>query len=149
MRRIIHRALDGGINFIDTADAYSSGESEEIVAKALKGKRDDVVLATKFFNHMRPKDPNARGGSRRWIMQAVEDSLRRLDTDHIDLYQMHRPDRAVDLDETLGALTDLVQQGKVRMIGHSAYPAETIVEAQWVSDKRGHARFRCEQAPIR
>ena len=145
--RIVHRALDAGINFIDTADAYSRGESETIVAKALKGRRDDVVVATKFFNHMRPDNPNARGGSRLWIMKAVEDSLRRLDTDYIDLYQMHRPDERVDLEETLSALTDLVRQGKVRMIGHSAYPAERIVEAQWVSEKMALARFRCEQAP--
>ena len=145
--RIIHRALDAGINFIDTADAYSRGESEAIVAKALKGRRDDVVVATKFFNHMRPDNPNARGGSRLWIMASVEDSLRRLDTDYIDLYQMHRPDERVDLEETLSALTDLVRQGKVRMIGHSAYPAERIVEAQWVSEKMALARFRCEQAP--
>jgi aryl-alcohol dehydrogenase-like predicted oxidoreductase len=144
--RIIHRALDAGINFIDTADAYSAGESEQIVAKALKGRRDQVVLATKFFNHMYPKNPNARGGSRLWIMRAVEDSLRRLGTDYIDLYQMHRPDERVALEETLGALTDLVNQGKVRMIGHSAYPAERIVEAQWVSEKYALARFRCEQA---
>jgi aryl-alcohol dehydrogenase-like predicted oxidoreductase len=145
--RIIHRALDAGINFIDTADAYSRGESETIVAKALRGRRNDIVLATKFFNHMNPDDPNARGGSRLWIMRAVEDSLRRLDTDYIDLYQMHRPDDRVDLEETLSALTDLVRQGKVRMIGHSAYPAERIVEAQWVSEKMALARFRCEQAP--
>jgi aryl-alcohol dehydrogenase (NADP+) len=145
--RIIHRALDAGINFIDTADAYSRGESETIVAKALKGRRDDVVLATKFFNHMHPDNPNARGGSRLWITRAVEESLQRLDTDYIDLYQMHRPDDRVDLEETLSALTDLVRQGKVRMIGHSAYPAERIVEAQWVSEKMGLARFRCEQAP--
>jgi aryl-alcohol dehydrogenase (NADP+) len=144
--RIMHRALDAGINFVDTADAYSRGESETIVAKALKGRRDDVVVATKFFNHMRPDDPNARGGSRRWIMTAVEDSLRRLDTDYIDLYQMHRPDERVDLEETISALTDLVRQGKVRMIGHSAYPAERIAEAQWVSEKMSLARFRCEQA---
>lgn len=143
--RIIHKALDSGINFIDTADAYSRGESEQIVAKALKGRRDSVVLATKFFNHMYPDDPNARGGSRRWIMRAVEESLSRLDTDYIDLYQMHRFDERVDLEETLGALHDLVQTGKVRMIGHSAYPAERIVEAQWVAQANGLTRFRCEQ----
>jgi aryl-alcohol dehydrogenase-like predicted oxidoreductase len=143
--RIIHKALDSGINFIDTADAYSRGESEQIVAKALKGRRDQVVLATKFFNHMYPDDPNARGGSRLWIMRAVDDSLRRLDTDYLDLYQMHRFDERVDLDETLGALHDLVQAGKVRMIGHSAYPAERIVEAQWVAERGGLTRFRCEQ----
>ena len=120
--KIIHRALDAGINFVDTADVYSQGESEVIVGKALKGRRDDVVLATKFFMPF-DDDPNHRGGSRRWIMTAVENSLRRLGTDHIDLYQMHRYDPAVDLDETLGALTDLVRAGKVRYIGHSTFPA--------------------------
>ena len=120
--RIIHRALDAGINFVDTADVYSAGESEEIVGKALKGRRDDVVLATKFFMPM-GEDPNRRGGSRRWIIQAVEDSLRRLGTDWIDLYQVHRPDPDIDVEETLGALTDLVQQGKVRYIGSSSYSA--------------------------
>ena len=118
--RIIHAALDAGINFVDTADVYSAGESEEIVGKALKGRRDDVVLATKFFMPM-GEDPNRRGGSRRWIVKAVEDSLRRLGTDWIDLYQVHRPDPDTDVDETLGALTDLVQQGKVRYIGSSSY----------------------------
>ena len=118
--RIIHRALDAGINFIDTADVYSAGVSEEIVGKALKGRRDDVVLATKFFMPM-GDDLNKRGGSRRWIMRAVEDSLRRLGTDHIDLYQVHRPDPSTDIEETLGALTDLVRQGKVRYIGSSSY----------------------------
>jgi aryl-alcohol dehydrogenase-like predicted oxidoreductase len=144
--RIVHRALDAGITFIDTADVYSMGESEEIVGKALKGRRDDVVLATKFFNPM-SKDRNHRGGSRRWIAQACEDSLRRLGTDYIDLYQMHRPDERTDLDETLGALSDLVRAGKVRMLGSSTYPAEVIVESQWVADRRGHIPFRCEQPP--
>src|SRR5258707_10811152 len=137
--RIIHTALDAGINFVDTADVYSHGESEEIVGKALKGRRDDVVLATKF-SWPWGSDPDRRGGSRRWIMRAVEDSLRRLGTDHIDLYQMHRPDYTTDLDETLGALTDLVRQGKIRAFGHSTYPAERIVEAQWVAAERGHRR---------
>src|SRR6201981_3234834 len=127
--RIIHAALDGGINFIDTADVYSAGESEEIVGKALEGRRDSVVLATKFVAPM-SEDTNKRGASRRWIMQEVENSLRRLNTDYIDLYQAHRPDPTVDLDETLGALSDLVHQGKVRVIGSSTYPAELIVEAQ-------------------
>jgi aryl-alcohol dehydrogenase-like predicted oxidoreductase len=144
---MIHRALDAGINFVDTADMYSRGESEEIVGKALKGRRDEVVLATKFFNPMSDDDPNARGGSRRWIMRAVEDSLRRLQTDHIDLYQIHRPDPATDIDETLSALTDLVRSGKVRAIGSSAFPASEIVEAQAVSDRRGFERFRTEQPP--
>src|SRR5215213_2781395 len=132
--RIIHRALDAGINFIDTADVYSGGESEEIVGKALKGRRDEVVLATKFVAPM-SEDSNHRGSSRRWIMREVEDSLRRLDTDHIDLYQAHRPDPSTDIDDTLSALSDLVHQGKVRAIGSSTYPAEQIVEAQWVAER--------------
>ena len=143
--RIIHAALDAGINFIDTADAYSGGESEEILAKALQGRRDDVVLATKFFHPM-SADVNHKGASRRWIVQAVEDSLRRLGTDYIDLYQQHRFDPATAQEETLSALTDLVRQGKVRVIGSSAFPAERIVEAQWVSDRLGFERYRCEQA---
>jgi aryl-alcohol dehydrogenase-like predicted oxidoreductase len=144
--RIIHRALDAGINFVDTADVYSAGESEEIVGKALKGRRDDVVLATKFFVPM-GEDPNQRGGSRRWIMTEVENSLRRLGTDHIDLYQVHRPDPDTDVEETLGALTDLVQQGKVRSIGSSSYSGSQIVEAQWVARDRNLQRFRTEQPP--
>ena len=144
--RIIHRALDAGINFIDTADVYSAGESEEIVGRALKGRRDAVVLATKFFAPM-GDDPNRRGGSRRWIMQEVERSLERLDTDHLDLYQIHRPDDDTDLDDTLGALSDLVHQGKVRYLGHSTFPAEYIVEAQWAAERRGRERFVCEQPP--
>jgi aryl-alcohol dehydrogenase-like predicted oxidoreductase len=141
---IIHRALDAGINFVDTADVYSHGESEVIVGKALRGRRDDIVLATKFFM---PFDghPNHRGASRRWIMTEVENSLRRLGTDYIDLYQMHRWDPAVDLDEPLGALTDLVRAGKVRYIGHSTLPASTIVEAQWIARDRGRERFVTEQ----
>jgi len=144
--RVIHAALDAGVNFVDTADVYSSGESEEIVGKALKGRHDDVVLATKFFMPM-GEDPNRRGGSRRWIVKAVEDSLRRLDTDWIDLYQVHRPDPAVDVDETLGALTDLVRQGKVRYIGSSSYSGGEIVEAQWTARERRLERFRTEQPP--
>jgi aryl-alcohol dehydrogenase-like predicted oxidoreductase len=144
--KIIHAALDAGINFIDTADVYSAGESEQIVGKALKGRRDDVVLATKFVAPM-SEDTNQRGASPRWIKQEVENSLRRLDTDYIDLYQAHRPDPTVDLDDTLGALSDLVHQGKVRIIGSSTYPAELIVEAQWVAERRGRERFRCEQPP--
>jgi aryl-alcohol dehydrogenase (NADP+) len=144
--RIIHAALDGGINFVDTADVYAQGESEEIVGKALKGRRDDVVLATKFHGPM-GDDPNTRGQSRRWIMRAVEDSLRRLQTDHIDLYQVHRPNPETDIDETLGALSDLVHSGKVRAIGSSTFPAEEIVEAQWVAEKRGRERFHTEQPP--
>lgn len=144
--RIIHRALDAGINFVDTADVYSAGESEEIVGKALNGRRDDVVLATKFFMPM-GDDPNRRGGSRRWIVKAVEDSLRRLGTDYIDLYQVHRPAPDIDVEETLGALTDLVQQGKVRSIGSSSYSGSQIVEAQWTARERRLERFRTEQPP--
>ncbi|MFD8097021.1 aldo/keto reductase [Streptomyces malaysiensis] len=142
--RIIHRALDSGINFIDTADVYGHGESEEIVGKALKGRRDDIVLATKFNGRM-GEDPNRGGSSRRWIVTEVEQSLRRLGTDHIDLYQVHHPDPHTDIEETLSALTDLVRSGKVRAIGSSNLPASEIVEAQWVADRRGLHRFRTEQ----
>jgi aryl-alcohol dehydrogenase-like predicted oxidoreductase len=142
--RIIHRALDAGINFVDTADMYSRGESEEIVGKALKGRRDNVVLATKVNGAM-GDDPNERGLSRRWIIAEVENSLRRLQTDYIDLYQIHRPDPTVDIEETLSALTDLVRSGKVRAIGSSTMPASDMVEAQWVSERRGLERFRTEQ----
>ena len=144
--RIIHAALDAGINFIDTADVYSRGESEEIVGKALAGRRDDVVLATKVHGTM-GDDPNQFGNSRRWIVREVEDSLRRLGTDHIDLYQIHRPEADTDIDETLGALSDLVHQGKIRYIGSSTFPASQIVEAQWVARDRGRERFVCEQPP--
>jgi aryl-alcohol dehydrogenase (NADP+) len=144
--RMIHTALDAGINFLDTADAYSHGESEEIVGKALKGRRDRVVLATKAFHPM-GDDPNSRGTSRRWLTRAVEDSLRRLQTDYIDLYQVHRPAPDTDVEETLSVLTDLLRQGKVRAIGASTYPAADIVEAQWVAERRGLARFRTEQPP--
>ncbi|MGH2795718.1 MAG: aldo/keto reductase [Actinomycetota bacterium] len=144
--RMIDRAIDGGINFIDTADAYSAGESEEIVGKALKGRRDDLVLATKVHFPM-GRGPNEGGNSRLWIMREVENSLRRLDTDHIDLYQIHRPDPATDIAETLGALTDLVRQGKVRYIGSSTFAGWQIAESQWVSDRRGLERFVCEQSP--
>jgi aryl-alcohol dehydrogenase-like predicted oxidoreductase len=147
--RVIHRALDAGINFVDTADVYSAGESEEIVGKAIRtppSRRDDVVLATKFFMPM-GEDPNRRGGSRRWIVRAVEDSLRRLGTDWIDLYQVHRPAPDTDVEETLGALTDLVRQGKVRSIGSSSYSGSQIVEAQWIARERHLERFRTEQPP--
>ena len=145
--RIIHRALDAGINFIDTADVYSAGESEEIVGKALRGgRRDGVVLATKAYAPM-GTDPNFMGSSRRWITMEVENSLRRLGTEWIDLYQVHRPDPTADIDETLGALTDLVRAGKIRYFGSSTYPASEIVEAQWMSEKRGRERFVCEQPP--
>jgi aryl-alcohol dehydrogenase-like predicted oxidoreductase len=144
--KIIHKALDSGINFIDTADVYSAGESEEIVAKALVGRRDKVVVATKLHAPM-GDDINQRGNSRRWIMQEVEASLRRLKTDWIDLYQIHRPDAACDVEETLGALTDLVRQGKVRYLGSSTFPGSQIVEAQWVARDRHLNRFVCEQPP--
>jgi aryl-alcohol dehydrogenase-like predicted oxidoreductase len=144
--RIIHRALDAGINFVDTADVYAHGESEEIVGKALKGRRDDVVLASKVHYPM-GDDPNHRGNSRRWIIAAVEDSLRRLQTDHLDLYQVHRPDPTVDVEETLSALSDLIHNGKVRAVGTSTFPASEIVEAQWVAERRGLERFRTEQPP--
>jgi aryl-alcohol dehydrogenase-like predicted oxidoreductase len=145
--RIIHAALDAGINFIDTADVYAVGESEEIVGKALAdGRRDDVVLATKFYNAM-GEDPNRRGASRRWITRAVEDSLRRLNTDWIDLYQLHRFDPHTDIEETLGALTDLVHQGKIRYFGHSTFPASRIVEAQWAARDGNLQRFVTEQPP--
>jgi len=145
--RIIHRALDAGINFIDTADVYSRGESEEIVAKALAGgKRDNVVLATKVHGTM-GDDVNEYGNSRRWIMREVENSLRRLKTDWIDVYQIHRPEPETDIDETLGALSDLIHAGKVRTIGSSTFPASAIVEAQWVAERRGRERFMCEQPP--
>jgi aryl-alcohol dehydrogenase-like predicted oxidoreductase len=144
--RIIHKALDFGINFIDTADRYSAGESEEIVGKALKGRRDGIVLATKVHGPM-GDDPNQQGTSRRWIMQAVDNSLRRLQTDYIDLYQIHRPAPDTDIEETLSALTDLMRAGKVRAIGSSTFPVSEIVEAQWVAERRGLARFRTEQPP--
>jgi aryl-alcohol dehydrogenase-like predicted oxidoreductase len=145
--RIIHKALDAGINVIDTADVYGgNGESERIVGTALRGRRDDVVLATKFNGPM-GTDPNQRGSSRRYVVTAVEASLRRLGVDHIDLYQVHHPDPGTDIEETLAALTDLVRAGKVRAIGHSSLPAAQIVEAQWVAERRGLARFRTEQPP--
>ena len=147
--RIIHRAMDAGINFIDTADVYSQGESEEIVGKALAGgKREHVVLATKVHGSM-GDDPNQFGNGRRWIIREVENSLRRLQTDYIDLYQIHRPEDDTDIDETLGALTDLVRAGKVRYIGSSTFPASRIVEAQWTAHQRGRERFVCEQPPTR
>ncbi|MBS3666401.1 aldo/keto reductase [Vreelandella boliviensis] len=143
---MIHKALDFGINFIDTADAYSQGESEEIVGKALKGRRDEVVLATKASLPM-GDDPNHSGGSRRWLTRAIEDSLRRLQTDYVDLYQIHRLDPETDIEETMSVLTDLMREGKVRAIGASTAPASDIVEAQWVAERHGLARFRSEQPP--
>src|SRR3984885_3445199 len=134
--RIMHKALDAGINFIDTADAYSRGESEVIVGEALKGRRDNVVLATKAYLPM-GDDPNQRGNSRRWLVRALDDSLQRLQTDHVDLFQVHRPDPDTDVEETLSALTDLVRAGKVRNIGSSPFPASAIGEAQGGAAARG------------
>src|SRR4051794_12332947 len=142
--RIIHRALDAGINLIDTADVYSGGESEEIVGTAIRDRRDDVVLASKFGLPM-GADANQRGASRRWIVRSVENSLRRLGTDHLDLYQLHRPDHDTDPAETLSALSDLVQAGKILAFGSSMFPAELIVEAQWTAERRGTHRFLTEQ----
>ncbi|MFI6927991.1 aldo/keto reductase [Nonomuraea spiralis] len=144
--RIIHAALDQGVNFVDTADMYSAGESEEIVGKALKGCRDDVVLATKVHFKM-GEGPNRSGNSRLWIMKEVEQSLRRLGTDWIDLYQIHRPDHTTDIEETLSALTDLVRQGKIRAFGCSSFPTAEIAQAQHVSERRALHRFRTEQPP--
>lgn len=152
--RVIHAALDSGINFIDTADVYSLGESEQIVGKALAGgRRDDVILATKFHAPMdvgfgRPGgDPNKRGNSRRWIVKEVESSLQRLQTDWIDLYQVHRPEHGTDVEETLSALTDLRAEGKIRAFGCSTFPAHEIVEAHWTSERRALGRFASEQPP--
>jgi aryl-alcohol dehydrogenase-like predicted oxidoreductase len=142
--RVIHKALDAGINFVDTSDTY--GESEVAVGKALKGRRDSVVLATKFSRPV-GDDPNHQGASRRWIMTAVENSLRRLQTDYIDLYQVHRPDPSTDVEETLSALSDLIHSGKVRAVGTSGLPASDIIEAQWTAERRGLQRFRTEQPP--
>jgi aryl-alcohol dehydrogenase-like predicted oxidoreductase len=145
--KVIHAALDAGINFVDTADVYSGGESEEIVGKALAGgRRDTVVLATKAHSPM-GDDVNQRGNSRRWLVRECEDSLRRLGTDYIDLYQIHRPDPSADVDETLGALTDLIRAGKIRYAGSSTFPASQIVAAQWVAQRRNRERFVTEQPP--
>jgi len=147
-QRIIHRALDAGITLIDTADTYGDGENEAIVGSALSGRRDDVVLCTKFHNPVGAHDdPNRRGNSRRWIMRAVEDSLRRLDTDYIDLYQVHRPDPTVSLTETVEALSDLVRAGKIRAWGTSTFPAEDLVEAHWVAERGGAIGPHTEQPP--
>ncbi len=142
----IHAAIDGGINFVDTADMYSDGESEEIVGRALKGRRDEVILATKVHFEVGP-GRNDGGNSRVWIMKEVENSLRRLGTDHIDLYQIHRPEAETDVEETLGALTDLQRQGKIRYFGSSTFPGWQMVEAQWTAERRGLSRFRTEQPP--
>ena len=144
--RAIHEAIDAGINFIDTADVYSAGESEEIVGRALKGRRDDVVLASKVHGRMGP-GANERGNSRLWIAREIENSLRRLQTDHIDLYQIHRPEAETDIEETLSVLTDLQRQGKIRYFGSSTFPGWQVVEAHWVAERRGLSRFRTEQPP--
>src|SRR5512147_11243 len=145
--RIMHRAFDAGINFIDTADVYGYGESEEIVGAALRDRRDEIIVATKLHHPMSDDVLNRRGSTRSWIIRACEDSLRRLGTDYIDLYQVHRPDPDTDIDETLGALTDLVRQGKVRYIGSSSFSGSQIVEAQWASRDRHLERFVTEQPP--
>jgi aryl-alcohol dehydrogenase-like predicted oxidoreductase len=144
--RIVHAALDGGINFVDTADVYSAGQSEEIVGRALRGRRDEVVLATKVHGEM-GKGENERGNSRLWITREIENSLRRLGTDHIDLYQIHRPEADTDIEETLGALTDLQRQGKIRYFGSSTFPGWQLVESHWTAERRGLSRFRTEQPP--
>lgn len=144
--RIVHAALDRGVNLVDTADMYSTGESEIIVGKAIKGRRDGIILATKGHYPL-AEGPNRGGNSRRHLTRAVEASLRRLDTDHIDLYQVHRPDWDTDLAETLAALTDLVQAGKIGVFGCSTYPAFELVEAQRVAESRGLPSFRTEQPP--
>ncbi|MFC6012057.1 aldo/keto reductase [Nocardia lasii] len=143
---IIHRALDAGINVVDTADVYSQGENEEIVGKALRGRRDEVVLASKFHGQI-GTNPNTRGNSRRWIIRAVEDSLRRLGTDHLDLYQVHRPDPEVPLEETLRALDDLVRAGKIRYYGTTTFEPHQLVQAQWVAQDRHLTRPATEQPP--
>jgi aryl-alcohol dehydrogenase-like predicted oxidoreductase len=144
--RVVHRALDAGINLIDTADVYARGGSEELVGHALAGRRDDVVVATKAHGAM-SDDPNERGNSRRWLLRACDASLRRLRMDHIDLYQIHRPDPTCDIDETLGALSSLVDAGKVRYVGSSTFSGSEIVDAQWAAATNGRARFVCEQPP--
>ena len=144
--RMIHASIDAGINFVDTADVYGEGRSEEIVGKALQGRRDEVVLATKVHGEMGPSR-NDRGNSRLWIVREIENSLRRLGTDYVDLYQIHRPDPATDIEETLSAMTDLVRQGKVRYLGCSTFPGWQIVESRWASERRGLERFACEQPP--
>lgn len=144
--RIIHRALDAGITVVDTADVYSQGENEQIVGKALAGRREEVFLASKFHGQI-GTDPNSRGNSRRWIRRAVEDSLRRLGTDHLDLYQVHRPDPDVPLEETLRALHDLVAAGKIRYYGTTTFEPHQLVEAQWVAQDRNLHAAVTEQPP--
>lgn len=146
--RVIHKALDAGINLVDTADTYAAGQNESIVGAAISGRRDDVVLCTKFHHPVGDdNDPNRRGNSRRWILTAVEDSLRRLGTDHIDLYQVHRPDPSVAIDETISALTDLVRAGKIRAWGTSTFPADELVEAHWAAERGAMIAPHTEQPP--
>jgi len=140
------RCRAAGINLFDCADVYNQGRAEEILGRLVGRARDEVVLTTKAYFPTGP-GPNDRGSSRYHLRRAVEASLRRLGTDHIDLYQVHRPDPLTDIDETLGALSDLLHQGKVRAIGTSTFAAHELVEAQWVAEKRGRERFRCEQPP--
>ena len=144
--RIIHRALEAVVNLLDTADVYSQGQAEEIIGRAMRHRREDIVLATKLWAPMGP-DPNERGASRLWIMREVEASLKRLGTDYIDLYQVHRPDLDTDLDHTISALTDLVRQGKIRYFGTSTFPAWQMTEAQWISRSKNLEYFSTEQAP--
>jgi len=146
---IIDRALDAGLNFLDTADAYSRGESEKVTGVALKrnGKRGRIILATKVHFGMADDDPNARGNSRRHIIESCEQSLVRLQTDTIDLYQIHRPEASIPIDETLRALDDLIRAGKVRYVGTSTFAAWQCVESLWVSKEYGLNRFVCEQPP--
>jgi aryl-alcohol dehydrogenase-like predicted oxidoreductase len=146
---IIDRALDAGINFLDTANVYSRGRSEEVTGEALKrnGRRDKVILATKVHGAMDDEDPNARGNSRRHIIEQCEASLRRLQTDYIDLYQIHRPQPDIPIDETLEALSDLIRAGKVRYIGTSTFAAWQLVEAWMIAKELGLSRFVCEQPP--
>jgi aryl-alcohol dehydrogenase-like predicted oxidoreductase len=142
--RIVHAALDAGINLVDTADVYSVGESEEIIGKALEGRRDSVVLATKAGNPM-SDDPNETGSSRRWLTRSVESSLRRLRTDRIDLFQVHRPDWDTSDEETLSALTDLQRAGKILHFGSSTFPAHRIVTGRWVAAEKALSPYVTEQ----
>ena len=141
---IIDAALDGGINVIDTADMYSRGESEQLVGRAIAGRRDDIVLATKAALPM-GEDPNHRGSSRRWLVTELDSSLRRLGVDHVDLYQIHRWDPATSDEETLSALTDLQRAGKIRYFGSSTFPAYRIVQAQWAAREHHLGRYVTEQ----
>jgi aryl-alcohol dehydrogenase-like predicted oxidoreductase len=141
---LVDTALEAGINLIDTADAYSAGESEEMVGKAIAGRRDDVVLATKAFLPM-GEERNHRGSSRRWLVAELDASLRRLGVDHVDLYQVHRWDPTTSDEETLAALTDLQRAGKIRYFGSSTFPAYRIVAAQWAAREHHLSRYVTEQ----